>query len=113
MYQPPKHDASVGGCELQVRVGVVCKEAEKTEHASFMEFSIAFGRASEGTSMPDQDEIAAYEGLLKSIPQIQVVFTDNVSSSWSSFCVLMSVCLFFLFLIMNPLCSSEAIYLDK
>ncbi|XP_075905693.1 DBH-like monooxygenase protein 2 homolog [Nelusetta ayraudi] len=34
-------------------------------------------KASEGSSMPDQDDIAAYEGLLKSIPQIQVVSTDN------------------------------------
>lgn len=91
MHQPPKHDASVGRCELHVRIGVVCKEAGKTERASLMEFSIAFGRASDGTSMPDQEEIAAYEGLLKSIPQIQVVSDDNVSSSWSSFCVLMSV----------------------
>lgn len=41
--------------------------------------------------MADQEQIAAYEGLLKSIPQIQVVSDDNVSSSWSSSCVLMSV----------------------
>lgn len=56
--------------------------------------------------MPDQDEIAAYEGLLRSIPQIQVVSNDHVSSSWSS--LVFDVCLtvYFLFLkIKNPLCS--------
>lgn len=47
----------------------------------FMEFSLTSARASEGSLMPDQDQIASYEDLLKSVPQIQVVSNDNVSSS--------------------------------
>lgn len=58
-----------------------------------MEFSIAFARAPEGSLMPDQGKIAFYEGLLKSVPQIQVVSNDDVSSNWSILTVLMSVCL--------------------
>lgn len=41
----------------------------------------------EETWMPDQEEIADYEGLLKSVPQLQVVANDDVSASWSSFSV--------------------------
>lgn len=67
------------------------QKAVRSEPAFFMECSIAFGRATESSLMTDQDEIASYEGLLKSIPQIQIVSNDDVSSSWSSFGILMSV----------------------
>lgn len=34
----------------------------------------------EGNPRSDHDEIAAYEGLLKGIPQIQLVSNDDVSN---------------------------------
>lgn len=38
-------------------------------------------RIFDGNSTSDQDEIAEYENLLKTVPQIQIASDDNVSNS--------------------------------
>lgn len=50
----------------------------------------------EGNPTSDQEKIAEYEGLLKTIPQIQMVSDDNVSNSQNCLCLFFSTCLYLL-----------------
>lgn len=51
----------------------------------------------EAEATPDQEQIAEYEGLLKTIPQIQMGSDSNVSNSHDSFCLCIHLLFSFIF----------------
>lgn len=69
-------------------------------------------RIFDGNLTSDQEEIAEYENLLKTLPQIQITSDENVSNSWKRF--YQGFLLFISVVIIEPekhLCEKEITFL--
>ena len=97
MSEPPGYNASIDEHKQPVRpdallhrmsslyiINYIFLHTGVSQYALFkliILLIINSGRIFEGTTTPDQDEIAEYERLLKTVPQLQLIADEGVSNS--------------------------------